>query len=173
MGSRRGRGPGCPDPWLHKLALWTRNVTSLVGQEPELREVERYQLDIVGLTSTHSIVSKTKLLERGWTLFFSGVIQSERRWAGVGILTSPQLSAGVLCLGWHASSVLRGGRGQYLWSGRLGWWFPSLRKGTRGCASVIGVSHLRHGAEKAIVEPWIREEQYGFRPGRGINRPTV
>jgi len=33
-----------------------------------VREVERYQLDMVGLTSTHSTGSGTKLLERGWTL---------------------------------------------------------------------------------------------------------
>jgi len=58
--------------------------------------VERYQLDIVGLTSTRSTGSGTKLLEKGWTLFFSGVAQGERRRAGVGILTSPRLSPAVL-----------------------------------------------------------------------------
>jgi len=56
----------------------------------------RYQLDMVGLTSTHSTGSGTKLLERVWTLSFSGVAQGVRRQAGVGILTSPQLSAAVL-----------------------------------------------------------------------------
>ena len=56
---------------------------------------EQYQLDIVGLTSMHSSGSGTKLLERGWTLAFSGVAQGERRRAGVGILTSPRLSAAV------------------------------------------------------------------------------
>ncbi|KAK3569195.1 hypothetical protein QTP86_026474, partial [Hemibagrus guttatus] len=41
---------------------------------PELvREVEQYLLEIVGLASTHSLGSGTQLLERGWTLFFSGV----------------------------------------------------------------------------------------------------
>ena len=75
--------------------MW--NVTSLAKQEPELvREVERYQLDMVGLTSTHSTGSGTKLLERGWTLHFSGVAQGVRPQAGVGILTSPWLSAAVL-----------------------------------------------------------------------------
>jgi len=38
-------------------------------------EVEQYQIDIVGLTSTHSTGSGTKLLEKGWTLFFSGVAE--------------------------------------------------------------------------------------------------
>ena len=49
-----------------------------------MREVERYRLDIVGLTSTHNLGSGTQLLERGWTLHFSGVARGERRRAGVG-----------------------------------------------------------------------------------------
>ncbi|KAK5875618.1 hypothetical protein CesoFtcFv8_026682 [Champsocephalus esox] len=90
-GSRRTR------PRRQKLALGTWNVTSLGGKEPELvREVERYQLDLVGLTSTHSVGSGTLLLDRGWTLFFSGVAHGVRRRAGVGILTSPRLGASLL-----------------------------------------------------------------------------
>ena len=66
QGSRQTRHGG------QKLALGTWNVTSLRGKEPELmREVERYQLDLVGLTSTHSLSSGAVLLNRGWTLFFS------------------------------------------------------------------------------------------------------
>lgn len=39
-------------------------MISLVGTEPELvREVERYPLDIVELTSSHSLGSGNKLLE--------------------------------------------------------------------------------------------------------------
>uniref|UniRef100_A0A671WJG1 Reverse transcriptase domain-containing protein n=1 Tax=Sparus aurata TaxID=8175 RepID=A0A671WJG1_SPAAU len=79
------------------LAMGTWNVTSLGGKEPELvREVERYRLEIVGLTSTHSMGSGTQLLERGWTLFHSGVARGERRRAGVGLLIAPQLSRHVL-----------------------------------------------------------------------------
>uniref|UniRef100_A0A8C4RHA8 Centrosomal protein of 162 kDa n=1 Tax=Erpetoichthys calabaricus TaxID=27687 RepID=A0A8C4RHA8_ERPCA len=75
-----------------KLALGTWNVTSLKGKEPELvREVERFRLDIVGLTSTHSLDSGTNLLERGWTFYHSGVAPGERRRAGVGILIAPDL----------------------------------------------------------------------------------
>ncbi|KAK3572679.1 hypothetical protein QTP86_004028 [Hemibagrus guttatus] len=67
------------------------------GKEPELvREVERYWLEIVGLASTHSLGSGTQRLERGWTLFFSGVPHGERRRAGVGLLIAPQLSRHVL-----------------------------------------------------------------------------
>ena len=47
-------------------------VSSLWGNELELvRKVECYQLDLVGLTSTHSLSSGTVLMDRGWTLFFS------------------------------------------------------------------------------------------------------
>ena len=69
----------------------------LAGKDPELlSEVERYQLYIVGLTSTHSIGSGTKLLEKGWTLSYTGVAYVERRRADVGILTSPRLNASTL-----------------------------------------------------------------------------
>jgi len=51
---------------------------------------------MVGLTSTHSTGSGTKLLERAWTLSFSGVAQGVRCQAGVGILTSPRLTVAVL-----------------------------------------------------------------------------
>ena len=61
-----------------------------------MREVERYRLDIVGLTSTHSLGSGTLLLERGWTLHYSGVAHGGRRRAGVGLLIAPHLSRLVL-----------------------------------------------------------------------------
>ncbi|KAK3555302.1 hypothetical protein QTP86_014896, partial [Hemibagrus guttatus] len=94
LGSGHGRGPRRPKPWTKNLAFGTWNVTSLGGKEPELvREVERYRL---GLASTHSLGSGTQLLERGWTLFFSGVPHGERRRAGVGLLIAPHLSRHVL-----------------------------------------------------------------------------
>ena len=96
-GDSRRRDPRRPDLWTRNLALGTWNVTSLAGKEPELvREVERYRLEIVGLTSTHSLGSGTTLLERGWTLYHSGVAHGERRRAGVGLLIAPQLSRHVL-----------------------------------------------------------------------------
>ena len=61
-----------------------------------MREVERYRLEIVGITSTHGLDSGTTLLERGWTLHHSGVAHGERRRAGVGLLIAPQLSRHVL-----------------------------------------------------------------------------
>ncbi|KAI3366504.1 hypothetical protein L3Q82_000636 [Scortum barcoo] len=55
-------------------------------------EVERYRLEIVGLTSTHSLGSGTQLLERGWTLHYSGVAQGERRrgWCGLAYSSPAQ-----------------------------------------------------------------------------------
>ncbi|GAA6099379.1 uncharacterized protein LOC120491749, partial [Tachysurus ichikawai] len=95
-GSRR-QGPRRPNPRTWNLALGTWIVTSLGGKEPELvREVERYRLEIVGLASTHSLGSGTQLLERGWTLYYSGVARGERRRSGVGLLIAPQLSRHVL-----------------------------------------------------------------------------
>ncbi|KAK3546900.1 hypothetical protein QTP86_003775 [Hemibagrus guttatus] len=97
LGSSHGRGPQQPKPWTKNLAFGTWNVTSLGAREPELvREVERYRLEIVGLASTHSLGSGTQLLEKGWTLFFSGVPHGERHRAGVGLLIAPQLSRHVL-----------------------------------------------------------------------------
>ena len=76
---------------------WTWNVTKLAGKDPELvREVEQYQLDLVGLTYTHSIGSGTKLMDRGYALPFSGVAQGVRCWAGVAFLTRPRLIAATL-----------------------------------------------------------------------------
>ncbi|KAL0153242.1 hypothetical protein M9458_051417, partial [Cirrhinus mrigala] len=97
MGGGRRRGPRRPNPQTQNLAIGTWNVTSLGGKEPELvREVERYRLEIVGLASTHISGSGTQLLERGWTLHYSGVACGERRRAGVGLLIAPQLSRHVL-----------------------------------------------------------------------------
>lgn len=82
-------------PGYRAIGIW--NVTSLVVKEAELvREVERYWLDIVRLTSTHSLGSGTSLLERVLTLFQSGVCFDERWWTGIGILVSP--SACCLCI---------------------------------------------------------------------------
>ncbi|KAK9514754.1 hypothetical protein VZT92_025444 [Zoarces viviparus] len=54
-GGGSGGRPGRADRRQHRLALGTWNVTSLAGKEPELvQEVERYQLDIVELTSTNN-----------------------------------------------------------------------------------------------------------------------
>lgn len=60
-----------------------------------VQEVEQSQPETVGLTSTHSTASRTKLLKRSWTIL-SGVAQSKRHQVDVGILTSIWLSATVL-----------------------------------------------------------------------------
>ena len=64
----RGQGSRRTRPMRQKLTLGTWNVTSLWGKEPEhVREVGRYQLDLVRLTSMHSLCSGTVLLDGGWT----------------------------------------------------------------------------------------------------------
>ena len=44
----------------------------------------------------------------------------------------------------------RGGRGQYLWRGRLGWWSPFSKRGSGGCAPTIGGSHCSASLAKFI-----------------------
>ncbi|KAK3545285.1 hypothetical protein QTP70_003049, partial [Hemibagrus guttatus] len=83
--------------WRRLSGFWDMECHLTGGKEPELvREVEWYRLEIVGLASTHSLGSGTQLLERDWTLFFSGVPHGERCRAGVGLLIAPQLSRHVL-----------------------------------------------------------------------------
>ena len=63
-----------------------------MGKEHELLcEAEQFRLDIARLTSTPGLGSGTSPLERGWTLFHSGVAHGERRRARVGILIGPRL----------------------------------------------------------------------------------
>lgn len=84
------------DPQLSKLAVETWILTSLVGMEPELMcERERYHLDIVELTSVYGTGSETKLLEKGWTLFLSGVARGERWRPGVGLLVTHQFGTNI------------------------------------------------------------------------------
>ncbi|XP_029977141.1 uncharacterized protein LOC115409932 [Salarias fasciatus] len=67
------------------------------GKEPELvKDVERYRLDIVGLTSKESMGSGTQSLEMGWTLHFFGVAHGLVWRVAVGLLKAPQLNCLVL-----------------------------------------------------------------------------
>lgn len=65
----RFRGPGGPQP--SRLAFRTWSIDFLVRKKPAtVHEVERYWLDIVGITSTHSLDSGTSS-RRGAGLCFS------------------------------------------------------------------------------------------------------
>lgn len=79
LGGGQRQKPWWSDPWLKKLAVGMWNVTSLVRKKTELVcKVERFQLDIVRLHSTHSLDSLS-LFERGWNLFHSGVVPGEEQ----------------------------------------------------------------------------------------------
>ena len=60
-----------------------------------VEEAKRYHLDIIGVSSTKRRGSGTVNLDGGWKLFYSGADPSVSAQAGVGILTSPQLSKSV------------------------------------------------------------------------------
>ena len=49
-------------------------------------------------------------------------------------------------------SVLWGSQEKCLWNGRPGWWLPSSKRGTEGCAPIFGVSHGSSYSEKFIPE---------------------
>ncbi|KAI3368327.1 hypothetical protein L3Q82_008033 [Scortum barcoo] len=84
FGSSRGGGPRRPNPLDQNSGNRDMECHLAGGRSlSSVREVERYRLEIVGLTSTHSLGSGTQLLEIGWTLHYSGVAQGERQlvWA--------------------------------------------------------------------------------------------
>ncbi|TWW81738.1 hypothetical protein D4764_01G0015530, partial [Takifugu flavidus] len=70
-------GPSLNQLCGHSRLQWTHHPQEEhEGSELELvGEVEPYRLDMVGLTSTHSVGSGTQVLEGGWTLFYAGVAQ--------------------------------------------------------------------------------------------------
>lgn len=73
------------------------HVTLLVGKKPKLvHEVKRYRLDMVGLTSIYSMGSGINLLEKGWTLFHSGVSHGARSQISASVLFAPWLDPCVL-----------------------------------------------------------------------------
>lgn len=53
-----------------------------------MHEVRENQLEIVRLTSVHSMHSGSQLHERGWMLHYSGFGQSKKWPAGLGLLMS-------------------------------------------------------------------------------------
>lgn len=53
--------------------------TKIIWQPELVLETKRYLVDIVELASVHSLCYGATFLERGWTLFNSGVALGERQ----------------------------------------------------------------------------------------------
>ncbi|KAI3364862.1 hypothetical protein L3Q82_001044 [Scortum barcoo] len=66
LGSSHGGGPRRPNPWTKTLAIGTHGMSPRWGGRSlsSCGRLKRYRLEIVGLTSTHSLGSGTQLLER-------------------------------------------------------------------------------------------------------------
>ncbi|VDP14878.1 unnamed protein product [Soboliphyme baturini] len=76
--------------WELKVGNW--NISSLRGKEQELvDETMKYQLDIVGLSSTKRPGSGLLNLN-GRKLFYSDVDITTRAQAGIGVLVEPNLA---------------------------------------------------------------------------------
>ncbi|KAI3368000.1 hypothetical protein L3Q82_026820 [Scortum barcoo] len=77
------------------------------------------------------------------------------------------------------AKTLGSGRSSYLWKWQTGVVVPLFKKGDRRvCSNYRGITHFSASPGKVyarvlerrirpIVDPWIQEEQCGFRPGRG------
>lgn len=91
-GARPGEGThrGAPGAWAFTRGVWPEDETwvgSPMGPPPAggLKGVRSHRSDF-----------RTNLLQRGWTLYFAGVILGERLTAGMGLLIAPWPSACVL-----------------------------------------------------------------------------
>ena len=103
-------------------ALWgTREPTNTSS-------VEEAEFEDSGEGLSISLAEVADVRRWGWVRF---TLRCWRLWTLLG------------SLGCHASSVSRGGQGQYLWNGRPGWWFPFLKKGDRRvCSNYRGITLL-------------------------------
>ena len=78
-----------------KIGTW--NVTSLTGKEIELiEEAKKYQLDILGISSTKQAGNGPLILNNGGQLSYSSVDPTIHARAGVAILLHPRLIDKVL-----------------------------------------------------------------------------
>ncbi|XP_055714214.1 uncharacterized protein LOC129808460 [Phlebotomus papatasi] len=88
-----------------KMATW--NIFSLTGKHQELKsEAKRFQLDIIGVSSTKQRGIGTVDLKEGWQLFLSGVAPEMSAQACVGILTGSRLLDRVCDVWTHSGRVM-------------------------------------------------------------------
>jgi exonuclease III len=75
----------------------TWNIKSLNGKEIEVvREMEKYRLQLLGLSEVKKNGSGKKRLEKGFTLRHSGVPAINRAKEGVGVIVSDELNKRVI-----------------------------------------------------------------------------
>ena len=76
----------------HRLLLGNWNVLTLTKELELVEETKKHHLDIVGVSTTKLHGYGIADLDGGWKLFYSDANLSMFAQAGLGILTSPQLS---------------------------------------------------------------------------------
>jgi exonuclease III len=70
----------------------TWNIKSLNGKEVVIvREMEKYRLELLGLSEVKKKCSGEKRLEKGFILRYSGVPAINRAKEGVGVIVSDEL----------------------------------------------------------------------------------
>jgi exonuclease III len=75
----------------------TWNIKSLNGKEVEVvREMEKYRLELLGLSEVKKNSSGEKRLEKGFILRHSGVPAINRAKEGVGVIVSDELDTRVI-----------------------------------------------------------------------------
>ncbi|KAI3376696.1 hypothetical protein L3Q82_017125, partial [Scortum barcoo] len=100
-----GAGPPTLEPGLglglQASAWWPGLCPRDPGRaQPEMATWARLPVGSPPAWEAWALWNPAQLLERGWTLHYSGVAQGERQQAGVGLLIAPQLSRHV-CVGVH------------------------------------------------------------------------
>jgi exonuclease III len=79
------------------MRFGTWNIKSLNGKEVEIvREIEKYRLELLGLSEVKKKGSGEKCLEKDFILRYSGVPATNEAKEGVGVIVSDELDKRVI-----------------------------------------------------------------------------